>query len=158
MADLTQYVTLGVDTDVFAIPVAQVQEILDLRPMSRLPHAPSYVRGLIDVRGTSVPVIDLRARLGLAPAEATAATRILVLQVPAGERVLVLGLIADSVFEVTALDDGRLEPPPEIGSRWRPEIMVGLGRRGAAFVVVLDVARLMAADGSASLAGLGAAA
>lgn len=145
-SEVTQYVTLGIDREVFAVPVERVQEILDMRPVARLPHAPPYLIGMIDVRGRGVPVIDLRVRLGLAPVEATVHTRILVLEVTAGGRDLVLGLLADRVFEVTGLDGGRLEPPPEIGTRWRSDCITGVGRRGEAFVVVFDLARLFAAD------------
>lgn len=145
MADMAQYVTLGIDREAFAIPVANVQEILDMREVSRLPHAPAYLLGIIDVRGRSVPVIDLRSKLGLASVPATSSTRILVLEIEAADRALVLGLVADRVFEVTGLDAEQIEPPPEIGVRWRSEYIVGVGRRRDAFVVVLDVARLFAA-------------
>lgn len=154
MADRTQYVTLGIDREVFAIPVASVQEILDMREVSRLPHAPEFLLGLIDVRGRSVPVIDLRTKLGLPSVPATPSTRILVLEIKAQGGVLVLGLVADHVFEVTGLDTEQVEPPPEIGVRWRSDYIVGVGRRRDAFVVVLDVARLFAAS---ELAGIGEA-
>src|ERR1700684_4141723 len=104
-----QFVTLGIEREVFAVPVEAVVEILDMRPMFRLPDAPSYLAGLIDVRGRSVPVIDLRVKLGLPPAEATETTRIMVLEVPVAGKSLVLGLVADRVFEVAPLDDGRIE-------------------------------------------------
>lgn len=156
MTEATQYVTLGIDREVFGVPVAGVREILDMRPVARLPHAPPHLLGMIDVRGQGVPVIDLRAKLGLPTTETTPDTRILVIEVAAGEgpagegsageRPLVVGLVADRVFEVTALDGGRLEPPPEIGIRWRSECIGGVGRRGDAFVVVFDLARLFASD------------
>lgn len=146
MTDTTQYVTLGIDRDVFAVPVAMVQEILDRRDVARLPHAPAYLLGIIDVRGHSVPVVDLRVKLGLPPAPATSSTRILVLEVTVAGRALVLGLLADRVFEVTALDGERLEPPPEIGVRWRSDYITGVGRRRDGFVVVFDVSRLFADD------------
>ena len=146
MTETTQYVTLGIDREVFAVSVAGVQEILDLCPIARLPHAPPYLLGMIDVRGHGVPVIDLRTRLGLPVAETTPDSRILVIEVPAGGRSLVVGLLADRVFEVTALDGGRLDPPPEIGTRWRSECISGVGRRGDAFVVVFDLERLFTTD------------
>ncbi len=141
-----QFVTLGIDREVFAVPVGAVVEILDMRPTFRVPDAPAYLAGLIDVRGRSVPVIDLRVKLGLAPAAPTGSTRIMVLEVPLAGRVLVLGLIADRVFEVTALDEGRLEPPPDIGRNWRSSTIRGVGRRGDSFVIVFDLGRLFATD------------
>jgi purine-binding chemotaxis protein CheW len=142
----TQFVTLGIDREVFALPVDLVREILDMRPMFRIPEAPPYLAGLIDVRGRGVPVIDLRLRLGLPSVPPTDATRIIVLEAAIGGRVLPIGLIADRVFEVAALDEGVLEDAPDIGVRWRSEHIRGVGRRGDSFVVVFDVERLFASD------------
>src|ERR1700754_3639616 len=100
-----QFVTLGIDREVFAVPGDAVLEILDMRPMFRIPEAPGYLAGLIDVRGRGVPVIDLRLKLGLPAQPATETTRILVLEFALNnqegvEQRLVLGLIADRVIEV----------------------------------------------------------
>ena len=105
-----QFVTLGLDNEVFAVPVELVREILDMRQPFRIPEAPRHLAGLIDVRGHAVPVIDLRLKLGLSPREPTADTRIVVLDVPMDGRSLSLGLIADRVFEVTALDPDSIAP------------------------------------------------
>ena len=107
-----QFVTLGLDHEVFAVPVELVREILDMRQPFRIPEAPGHLAGLIDVRGHAVPVIDLRLKLGLSPREPTADTRIVVLDVPMDGRSLSLGLIADRVFEVTASIPAALRPPP----------------------------------------------
>src|SRR5258708_9128452 len=146
-----QFVTLGIEQEVFAVPVEAVVEILDMRPMFRLPDAPSYLAGLIDVRGRGVPVIDLRVKLGLAATAATENTRILVLEIPLGGRRLTLGLIADRVFEVMALDLAQVEPPPDIGIAWRADYISGIGRRGDGFVVIFDLARLFSGEETALL-------
>lgn len=148
-----QFVTLGIEREIFAVPVETVLEILDMRPIFRLPDAPPYLSGLIDVRGKGVPAIDLRVKLGLRPVPPTENTRVLVLRVPIGERSLVLGLIADRVFEVAALNTRQIEPPPEIGIRWKSDYIRGVGRRGDSFVVIFDLARLFS---SAELAVLNA--
>jgi purine-binding chemotaxis protein CheW len=149
--DSHQFVTLGLDQEVFAVPVELVREILDMRQPFRIPGAPSHFAGLIDVRGQAVPVIDLRLKLQLAPRETGADTRILVLDVPIAERLLPLGLIADRVFEVTALDPGSVTPPPDIGTDWRCEYIQGIGRRGDTFVVIFDLSRLLSSDDVALL-------
>ena len=117
-----QFVTLGLDNGIFAVPVAYVREILEMREPFRIPDAPAHFRGLIEVRGRAVPAIDLRTRLGLQPRSADADTRILVLDVPMQERSLTLGLIADRVFEVTPFDATELAPPPDIGTAWRAKV------------------------------------
>jgi purine-binding chemotaxis protein CheW len=153
MADSEQYVTLGLDREIFAVPVGKVREILEVRPISRLPHAPDYLLGIIDVRGCSVPVIDLRLKLGLPPVETTVATRILVLEVAVRDRGLVLGLLVDKVFEVTALDGDTMDPPPDIGMRWRSDYITAVARRGDAFVIVFDLSKLFTATELPLLAG-----
>jgi len=153
--DSGQYVTLGLDHEVFAVPVELVREILDMRRPFRIPEAPAHLAGLIDVRGQAVPVIDLRLKLGLAPREAGADTRILVLDVPVEDRFLSLGLIADRVFEVTALDPGSVAPPPDIGTAWRCDYIAGIGRRGDTFVVIFDLSRLLSGEDVALLHAAG---
>ena len=147
-----QFVTLGIDRERFAVPVETVLEILDMRELFRVPDAPAYLAGLIDVRGRSVPVIDLRVKLGMPPVPVTDGTRIMVLEVPVAGRQLILGLVADRVFEVAPLDNGRLEPAPDIGTKWRSEYIQGVGRRGDEFVVVLNLGHLFASDEQAFLA------
>jgi purine-binding chemotaxis protein CheW len=142
----TQFVTLGIDREIFAVPVEMVLEILDMQEMFRVPDAPAHLAGLIDVRGRGVPVIDLRVKLGLPAAAITEGTRIMVLEVPVAGRQLVLGLVADRVYEVAPLDEGRLEPPPEIGTKWHCDYIRGVGRRAEKFVVVFDLGRLFASD------------
>ena len=148
-----QFVTLGIDREVFAIPVEAVLEILDMKPTCRLPDAPAYVDGLIDVRGRAVPVIDLRTKLGLRPKETTENTRILVLEITAAGRNLVLGLIADKVFEVAAFGAGQIEPAPDIGIAWNSEYILGVARREAGFVIIFDLARLFSEADVARISG-----
>jgi len=146
-----QFVTLGIGHEVFAVPVEVVVEILDMRPAFRIPEAPAYLLGLIDVRGRGVPVIDLRTKLGLPPAPPSESTRILVLDIPMAGRRLALGLVADRGFEVAALDGHDIAPPPDIGVTWRSDYIRGVGRRGDGFVVIFDLARLFSADEAAFL-------
>jgi len=94
-------VTLGIEREVFGVPVEAVLEILDMQPVFRVPEAPAYMLGLIDLRGRSVPVLDLRTKLGLPSVPPTETTRILVLEVEVSGRPLVLGLVADRVTSRT---------------------------------------------------------
>lgn len=150
-SDSMQVVTLGIDRETFAVPVEAVSEILDMRPTFRIPDAPPYLLGLSDVRGRGVPVIDLRTKLGLPAMQATENTRILVLEVQIAGRNLVLGLTADRVFEVAALGAQDIEPPPDIGSKWRSTYIRGVGRHGDRFVFIFDLSRLFTSDEAAYL-------
>ena len=143
MAERAQYVTLGVAKEIFAAPVEKVQEILDMRPIARLPQAPVNLLGMIDVRGQGIPVLDLRLTLGLEPAEDNENTRIVVLRIVGPEKELTIGLRADRVFEVTVLDQDELDPPPAISASWQSHSIAGIGRRNSAFVTVIDLDRLL---------------
>jgi purine-binding chemotaxis protein CheW len=143
MAERSQYVTLGVADELFAAPVDKVQEILDMRPIARLPQTPETLLGMIDVRGQGIPVVDLRLTLGLPAAPDTENTRIIVLALAGQNTDLRLGLRADRVFEVTILDEEELDPPPAVGGAWSGHCIAGIGRRNARFVTVLDLERLL---------------
>lgn len=143
MAERAQYVTLGVADDLFAAPVEKVQEILDMRPIARLPQTPETLLGMIDVRGQGIPVVDLRLTLGLPVAPDTENTRIIVLALAGQDTDQRLGLRADRVFEVTILDDDALDPPPAVSGNWSGHCIAGIGRRNGRFVTVLDLERLL---------------
>ncbi len=152
-----QFVTLGIDREVFAVPVETVLEILDMRQASRVPEAPPYMLGLIDLRGRSVPVLDLRVKLGLPAIPATETTRILVLEVTITGRPLVFGLVADRVIEVMALSAGEIEPAPDIGTRWRSDYILGVGHRDGRFVIIFNLSRLISEEDTAALLSSAAA-
>ncbi|HEY4201648.1 MAG TPA: chemotaxis protein CheW [Devosiaceae bacterium] len=143
MSENAQYVTLGVAKELFAAPVERVQEILDMRPIARLPQAPLNLLGMIDVRGRGIPVLDLRLTLGLDPVEDTENTRIVVLTVNGPTDSVTVGLKTDRVFEVTVLDEDRLDPPPTVKGDWSGDCIAGIGRRNGSFVTVLDLDRLL---------------
>jgi purine-binding chemotaxis protein CheW len=138
-----QYVTLALGAEIFAVPVAYVREILDYKEPFKIPEGPPYLLGLIDVRGRGTPSIDLRLKLGLGPTEPDSATRILVLDVPVGDRTLALGLKADRVIEVVEFAPEALEPAPDVGRTWRSDYILGVVRRAADFVVVFDLPKLL---------------
>ncbi|MFN3523784.1 MAG: chemotaxis protein CheW [Phenylobacterium sp.] len=146
-----QYVTFGVGAETFAAPVSLVREILDYREAFRIPNGPAYLLGLTDVRGRGVPTVDLRVRLGLPAAAPTLQTRIIVLDAPLQDRVLSLGLVADRVHEVIAIQSDQIEPAPEIGVPWRSEYIAGVVRREQGFVVLIDIARLFTSREAAGL-------
>ena len=151
-----QYVTFGLGEETFAAPVAMVREILDYREAFRIPNGPAYLLGLTDVRGRGVPTVDLRVRLGLARAEPTLQTRIIVLDAPVEGRVLTLGLVADRVHDVVAIRDAEVEPAPDIGVSWRSEYISGVVRRAGSFVVLMDLARLFTSEEVDLMAAAGA--
>ncbi len=141
-----QAVTFGLGDEVFAVSVTLVREILDYAPAFRVPNGPGWLLGLTDVRGQGVPTVDLRARLGLASAEPTLSTRVLIVDVPLADRTVSLGLVVDRVLAVTTFAAERLEPAPDIGMRWRSDYIEGVVREPDGFVVVINVAEIFSRE------------
>ena len=146
-----QAVTFSIGAEVFAVPVSQVREILDYQPAFQLPGAPQHFLGLIDVRGVGVPTIDLRLRLGMARAEPTPLTRILIMEVPRDGEVILMGLVIDRALVVTVFAPDTIEKAPEIGIRWRSDYITGVIRQNGGFVVLIDMARVLTSEDAVML-------
>jgi len=150
-------VTFGLGTEMFAVPVTLVREILDWRETFRVPGGPAWLLGLTELRGQGVTTIDFRLRLGLSPVEPTPHTRILVVDVAIADRTLTLGLVVDRVFEVCIFEAAALEPAPDIGIAWPSDYIAGVIRRPEGFVVLVEMAKILsAAEGAALVAPLAA--
>lgn len=147
------YVTLGAGSDVFAVDVSYVREILDCQPISGLPNAPSFMVGMIDVRGRTVPVVDLRRKLGLPAVGATEFQRILVLELTIRGRPLVLGLLCDRVYDVSEFAASGLEAAPELGVTWKSEYIKAIGRWQGKFIIVFDMERLFSSEEAVRIEG-----
>jgi purine-binding chemotaxis protein CheW len=152
-----EYMTFKLGDELFAIDVAQVREVLELTRITKLPTAPEYMRGVVNVRGQVTPVVDLRLRFGLPPGADTVRTRIIVMELELDGEATVLGGIADSVHEVIELEPESISPPPRIAMRWRTEFIQGMGKRGDDFIILLDVNQVFSSEELALVAGAGAA-
>ncbi len=141
-----QYLTFKLGEEIFALNVGQVREVLDLTTITKVPGTPDFMRGVINVRGSVVPVMDLRLKFGLSRTENTLDTRIIVMELSLEGEVVVLGTLADSVNEVIDLEPNQIEPPPKIGMRWRTEFIKGIGKRNDLFIIILDIDRVFSTD------------
>ncbi len=139
ITETSQYITFKLGDELFAINVAQVREVLEVTQITKVPTAPDYMRGVVNVRGQSTPVVDLRLRFGLPKGTDTVNSRIIVMELQLDGENIVLGGVADSVHEVIELEPGNINPPPRIAMRWRTEFIQGMGRRGEDFIIILDV-------------------
>jgi purine-binding chemotaxis protein CheW len=111
---------------------------------------PDFVRGVINLRGSVVPVVDLRAKFGLPPTERTVDTRILIVEITVDQESTVLGALADAVKEVIELEPEQIDPPPKIGTRLKTDFIRGVGKRDDEFIIILDVDRVFSNDELAS--------
>lgn len=141
-----QYLTFKLADEIFAINVIQVREVLDLSTITKVPGTPDFMRGVINVRGSVVPVMDLRLKFGLTKTENTLDTRIVVMELSLEGEITVLGTLADSVNEVIDLESSQIEPPPKIGLRWKAEFIKGIGKRNDMFIIILDIDRVFSSD------------
>jgi len=142
----SQYITFKLGDELFAIDVSQVREVLELPPITSVPTAPAYMRGVVNVRGKAVPVIDLRTKFGLPHSKDTLNSRIVVMELELDGEPTVVGGVADSVHEVIELEAGQIEPPPRIALRWRTELIKGMGRRGDEFIIILKIEAVFSLD------------
>lgn len=149
ISETSQYMTFKLGNELFAINVAQVREILEVSQITRVPTAPGYMRGVVNVRGKATPVVDLRLKFGLPENADTVHTRIIVMELELDGEATVLGGIADSVHEVIELEPGNINPPPRIAMRWRTDFIQGMGKRGEDFIIILDVNAVFSSDGFA---------
>jgi purine-binding chemotaxis protein CheW len=149
ITETRQYMTFKLGSELFAIGVAQVREVLEVSQITRVPTAPPYMRGVINVRGQATPVVDLRLKFGLPQTPDSVHTRIIVMELELDGESTVLGGVADSVHEVIELEPGSIDPPPRIAMRWRTDFIQGLGKRGDDFIIILDVNAVFSSEDSA---------
>jgi len=142
--DPREVLVLELQGEIFAIDAQRVREILDVVPITAVPGARPYVDGLINVRGKVVPLADLRLKFGMPKTTPTIETRIVVVETNVDGEETAVGLLADRVREVTELAAASIEETPRIGLRWRSEFIAGIGKRGADFIVLLDLEQILA--------------
>lgn len=137
-----QFLTFKLGPEVYALDVGNAREILEYGSVTRIPKTPEWIRGVINLRGAVVPVMDLKRKFGMGATERTTAACIIILEVPGDGDLTVMGVLADSVQEVFELDPKQIEPPPKFGARVSTEYLRGMGRRGDTLFIVLDPERV----------------
>jgi len=140
------YLTFKLDNDQFAVDVLKAREVLDLKTITKVPHSPRFMLGVINLRGGVVPVIDLRLKFGLNNADLTRDSSIIVMEVIVDDDPVIVGTLVDSVEEVLEVEDQQIEPPPRIGTRLKTEFIQGMGNTGEQFIIILDIDRVFSAE------------
>ncbi|MGC3997546.1 MAG: chemotaxis protein CheW [Anaeromyxobacter sp.] len=151
--DRSPYLTFVLAQEHYAIDIAKVREVLEFTQARRIPRAPPSVRGVINLRGQVVPVIDLRLQLGLDPAEPTLDTSVIITEVVLDGATLVLGAIADAVQEVIELDAAAIAPPPRMGARADTRFIRGLYHHEDRLLMLLDLERALSDEDLRAAAG-----
>lgn len=141
-----RYLTLTLGSESFAINIDVVREILDYTNITRIPQAPAFMLGVVNVRGVAVPVVDLAQRLGLGAVQRTINTRIVIIEVTHDAVTTAMGALADSVREVLELDDGSIAPPPQMGATGGGECLRGVGSHEGRFILILNIDKVFGTD------------
>lgn len=145
VSSLVQYLTFKLGDEIYAADVGTVREILDFPPVTKVPCTPEFMRGVINLRGSVVPVVDMRLKFGMSKTEKSVNTCIIVLEATLDSELTTIGAIADSVQEVIELDNSKIEPPPQMGSRLKVEFLKGMGKLGENFFMILDINKIFSA-------------
>lgn len=133
-----QYLTFTLADEVFALDIASVREVLEWTPITKVPRTREHIRGVINLRGRAVPVVDVRLKFGLSETRRTVDTCIIIVEVRLDGEETVLGALADSVKEVVDIEGKDIEPAPRMGTTIRAEFIKGLARHDDDFVIILD--------------------
>jgi purine-binding chemotaxis protein CheW len=141
-----QYLTFMLAQEQFAIGILGIKEIIEYRGLTEVPMMPPCVRGVINLRGAVVPVLDLLARFGRPSSETTKRTCVVIVEVDGIEERHVVGLLVDAVNEVLDIAPTEIEPPPSFGARVRSDFIQGVGKVKGRFVLLLDVDRALSLD------------
>ncbi len=141
-----QYLTFMLDEEVFGVAIDKVREVLDFTNITRVPQTPAYMRGVINLRGSVLPVIDMRLKFGMPKTVKTVNTCIIIVEIEMDGEKTVIGALADSVKEVLDLDSNEIEPPPQIGLKLNTAFIRGLGKHNEEFIIILDIDRVFSAE------------
>lgn len=141
-----QYLTFTLDNESFATEISKVREVLEYTQITKVPRVPAFLRGVINLRGSVVPVVDLRLQFGMPELKPTIDTCIIILELELGGQQLLLGALADSVQEVIELSSAGLEQPPSLGNQIDTRFIKSMAKHEGRFVIVLDINQIFSSQ------------
>jgi len=141
-----QYLTFFLAGEEYAISILQVTDIIECGAVTRVPGTPPWIRGVHNLRGTVVPVIDLAIKFGLPATEITRRTCIVIVELRADDETLIMGVMADSVHQVVDFNAEQIQPAPAFGPRVHVDCLLGMASSNGKFVLLLDIDRIFSSD------------
>ncbi|SDL47919.1 purine-binding chemotaxis protein CheW [Maridesulfovibrio ferrireducens] len=148
---MNQYLTFTLNKDIYALDISSVREVLELTPITRIPRTPTFMRGVINLRGHAVPVVDMRLKFGMSKTEDTINTCIIIVEVLFDGDSTVMGALADSVREVIEFTEDMIEEPPRMGTTIKTDFIRGMGKQDDDFVIILDINKILSVEELAML-------
>lgn len=144
--EVRQYLMFTLNEELFAIDVSQVREVQDYSDITKIPGTPDYLRGVINLRGGLVPVIDLHLKFGMEKREKKSSTCIIVMEIGMDDEKVVIGALADTVQEVYEIEPDQIEPVPRLGTKFKTEFLQGLGKRKNKFIMILNIEKIFSSE------------
>lgn len=141
-----QYLTFTLKKDIYALDISSVREVLELTPITRIPRTPKFMRGVINLRGHAVPVVDMRLKFGMSRTEDTINTCIIIVEVSFDGESTIMGALADSVREVVELTENMIEQAPRMGTSIKTEYIKGMGKQDDEFIIILDISKILSVE------------
>lgn len=141
-----QYLTFKLGDEVYALEITKVREVLDYTRITKVPKTPDFMKGVINLRGGVVPVVDLRLKFNMPAVQQTVDTCIIIVEVTVDGDQSLLGALADQVREVMELDPSQIEPPPKIGTRLETDFISGMGKQNDDFIIILNIEKVFSVE------------
>ena len=151
----SQYLTFSLGGEMFAVGILNVKEIIEYGHLTEIPMMPAFIRGVINLRGSVVPVIDLSARFGSKPTEVSRRTCIVIVEVDDAEMRHDIGIMVDAVSEVLDIPASEIEPPPSFGAKIRADFIFGMGKVAGKFVIILNINKVLSVEEIAAITSTG---
>jgi len=152
-----QYLTFTLDNGVYALDIASVREVLEMTAITRVPRTPEFMRGVINLRGNAVPVVDMRRKFGMSRVEDTINTCIIILEIVYDGEAALMGTLVDAVREVIEIRPEDIQPAPRMGTSVASDFIKGMGRQGDEFIIILDIQKLFSTQELTAMQATGAA-
>ena len=144
--DIKSYLTFKLDEEVFACHVNKLLHILEIPYITEIPGSPNYMKGIIDLRGKVLPVIDTKVKMGMPPVEFTKDTCIVVMDISIDNDSLLVGVLVDSVSEVLEFNEENILPAPNLGSKYHSDFITGIVKRDKKFILIIDIDTIFSLD------------
>ncbi|HET8869988.1 MAG TPA: chemotaxis protein CheW [Aquabacterium sp.] len=153
---VSQFLIFSLGQELFAVGTLRVREIIEYGNVTAVPMMPEFIRGVINLRGAVVPVIDLNARFGRAVTELSRRTCVVILEAQSEQDTHVLGILVDAVSAVRQIDSANIEPAPSFGTRIRADFIDGMAKVNGNFVILLDISKVLSVDEMSALGSMSA--
>ncbi len=139
-----KYLTFSLAGEEYGIGILKVKEIIGMMPITHVPQTPEYVKGVVNLRGKVIPVVDLRLKFGIEPIDYTERTCIIVVEISSASKTISMGIVVDSVSEVMNIKNGDIEDTPSFGTKLKTEFILGMAKMGSSVKILLDIDLVLA--------------